>query len=179
MNRRFFLAGAAATSALNLSACGPDFWAFDIYQTLLNRSEFSQLSDIYSRVSRSEAVASALLNRYWRQDGEIADTQATVFAPTNLAFSKIPTQGISHIKENPLVAIEFLEYHTLVKYGRLNSETLAGQSRRLTTLEGNYLVVDGESGLKVNDAKITYPDISASNGVIHAIDKVLLPSDVL
>lgn len=45
----------------------------------------------------------------------------------------------------------------------------------MTTVEGSSVKISLSDGVKVNDAKVTQADIEASNGVIHVIDKVILP----
>ena len=59
--------------------------------------------------------------------------------------------------------------------GAITSDQLAGKRQDVATVQGSTVHVDGRSGVKVNKSRVTSADISASNGVIHVIDKVLLP----
>jgi uncharacterized surface protein with fasciclin (FAS1) repeats len=59
--------------------------------------------------------------------------------------------------------------------GRVNAADVAGKSLQVKTAAGMPVNVDGTFGVKVNDANVIQADIETSNGVIHVIDKVLLP----
>jgi len=94
----------------------------------------------------------------------------TVFAPTDEAFSKLPKGTIQSLlkPENKDKLTAILTYH--VAAGR----TEIGR-RSLKSLQGSPLNVASGDGLAVNGAKVITPNIAASNGVIHVIDRVLLP----
>jgi uncharacterized surface protein with fasciclin (FAS1) repeats len=101
----------------------------------------------------------------------------TIFAPTDDAFHELPEDTVNTLMTdmNKLKAV--LNYHIL------NTKMIAADikaTERLMTLEGSDLKVDasrwhGHSLPKVNDAKIIQADVMADNGVIHVIDKVLIP----
>ncbi len=98
----------------------------------------------------------------------------TVFAPTNDAFNALFAQlGISGI--NDLTAeqlIPILTYH--VVSGNVLSKSLA--NGMVGTLnEGKSLTVNLNSGVKINDSEVIAADIQGSNGVVHVINKVLIP----
>jgi uncharacterized surface protein with fasciclin (FAS1) repeats len=57
----------------------------------------------------------------------------------------------------------------------VKSKDLAGKTLTAETL-GGTVAIDGTNGVKVNDATVTTADIKATNGIIHVIDKVLLPA---
>jgi uncharacterized surface protein with fasciclin (FAS1) repeats len=59
--------------------------------------------------------------------------------------------------------------------GKVTSDQLAGKRMDVATVQGQTVHVDGRKGVKVNRSNVTAADIMASNGVIHVIDKVLLP----
>ena len=100
----------------------------------------------------------------------------TVFAPTNEAFAALPAGLVDKLlkPENKAVLAKILTYHVLA------SKVMAAdvQHGKVATVEGGTITIDTMSGVKVNDAKVTATDIAASNGVIHVIDKVLVPADV-
>ncbi len=99
----------------------------------------------------------------------------TVFAPTDEAFAALPEGTVETLlqPENKDQLTAILTYHVLP--GRVMAADVAGQRLRPATVNGQTLRVDGRNGVKVNDATVTAADVAASNGVIHVIDKVLLP----
>lgn len=99
----------------------------------------------------------------------------TVFAPTDEAFGKIPSETIQSLlkPENKAKLANILKYH--VVSGRVYSEG-ALEAGAAKTLQEGSLKISTESGeAKVNNAKLIKTDIDASNGVIHVIDTVLMP----
>jgi uncharacterized surface protein with fasciclin (FAS1) repeats len=100
----------------------------------------------------------------------------TVFAPTDAAFAALPAGTVDTLlkPENKAKLIAVLTYHVVP--GRVMSSDLTGKKLDPKTVEGQTVAIDGTgSGVKVNDATVTKADIVADNGVIHVIDKVLLP----
>ncbi|MEJ5313807.1 fasciclin domain-containing protein [Anaerolinea thermophila] len=99
----------------------------------------------------------------------------TVLAPTDDAFAKLPAGTLDELlkPENKDTLIKILTYHVIP--GRYNSASLSSQ-KEIATVEGNTvdLKVDGKT-LKVNDANVIVADVLARNGIIHAIDTVILP----
>lgn len=100
----------------------------------------------------------------------------TVFAPTDEAFGVLPAGTIATLlkPENKEQLIDILTYHVVV--GRVYSpEALA--AKNATTLQGTTIAIaPTESGASVNNAKLLTTDLDASNGVIHVIDRVLIPT---
>ncbi len=100
----------------------------------------------------------------------------TVFAPTNEAFAALPAGLVDKLlkPENKDVLAKILTYHVLA------AKVMAADVKdgKVATVEGGTITIDTMSGVKVNDAKVVSTDIVASNGVIHVIDKVLVPADV-
>lgn len=112
-----------------------------------------------------------------------ADGPFTVFAPTNDAFAALLTElGVTKgqlLADKPLLTA-VLQYHVLA--ARVPSsgvplgqaiEPLAGGIFKIDAVGADLIVTDGRN----RTARIVQTDVSASNGVIHAIDKVLLPAD--
>lgn len=98
----------------------------------------------------------------------------TVFAPTDEAFAALPAGSVEKLlqPENRAMLVQILQYH--VVSGAYPSEDLS--SGEVTTVEGQPVMVTvSEGGVKVNNANVIQPDITASNGVIHAIDQVIIP----
>ncbi len=99
----------------------------------------------------------------------------TVFAPTNDAFSALPEGTLESLllPENKDKLVAILSYHVVP--GKVKSTDLS-DGMKAKTVQGSNIKVDiSESGVKVNDASVTKADIEASNGVVHVIDKVILP----
>ncbi len=96
----------------------------------------------------------------------------TVFAPTNEAFKAIPQKTLDELAANPARLKAVLTYHVLP--ARVASaDVKVGNAK---TVEGANLAL-GKAGtfVTVEDAMVQTPDIAATNGVIHTIDRVLLP----
>lgn len=103
------------------------------------------------------------------------DGPFTVFAPTDAAFAALPSGTVETLlkPENRDQLVEILTYHVVP--AKVESGDLAGQTVTARTVNGEKLLVDGRKGVKVNDAEVVQADIMASNGVIHVVDKVILP----
>jgi len=112
----------------------------------------------------------------------------TVFAPTNEAFAQLPKGTVETLlkPENKDKLTAVLTYHVVA--GRMTAQDLAakvdqmGGKAMLTTVQGEPLTVmrSGKMHLTITDAKggmamITIPDVLQSNGVIHVVNKVLIP----
>ncbi len=99
----------------------------------------------------------------------------TVFAPTDEAFAALGDEAIADLlkPENKEKLTSILLYHVVA--GKVVSGDLAGKALEVETVQGAKVSVDATDGVKVNDATVVAADVEASNGVIHAIDKVLLP----
>ncbi len=98
----------------------------------------------------------------------------TVFAPTDAAFSSIQKDVDSLLKpENKTKLAKILTYH--VVSGNVKAADLK-DGQELTTVQGEKLKVSvKDKKVMVGGANVTGADINASNGVIHVIDKVLMP----
>jgi uncharacterized surface protein with fasciclin (FAS1) repeats len=101
----------------------------------------------------------------------------TVFAPTDEAFAALPAGTVDELlkPENKDQLVAILTYHVVP--GKVMSSDAAGKTAELTTVQGGTLEVDGTgTGVTVQGASVTMADIGADNGVIHVIDKVMLPA---
>ncbi len=102
----------------------------------------------------------------------------TVFAPTDAAFAKLPDGTVESLlkPENKEKLTEILTYH--VVSGEVTSDAVSpSEPAELETVQGQSLSVAAKDGkVVVNDtAEVVSADVKASNGVIHAIDTVLMP----
>ncbi|MDG2102346.1 MAG: fasciclin domain-containing protein [Pirellulaceae bacterium] len=106
------------------------------------------------------------------------DGPFTVFAPTDEAFAALPEGTVATLlkPENKQQLVDILKYHVIS--GRVY-DTDAVAAKRAETLLGRGVNIGlNAEGITVNDAKIVARNIDASNGVIHVIDQVLIPSSL-
>ena len=95
-------------------------------------------------------------------------------APTNEAFAALPEGTVESLLllKNIEQLQDILKYHVVAGYA-LSSDLVSGD---IETMNGNSVTITvSSSGILINDANVISADIEASNGVIHVIDKVLLP----
>ena len=100
----------------------------------------------------------------------------TVFAPSDTAFSKLPAGTVDGLlmPENKAKLVSILAYHVIP--GKVMSGDIAGKKISVKTVQGSKISVDAMYGVKINDSNVVSADIAATNGVIHVIDKVLIPN---
>ena len=146
----------------NTAACTPMMQSEpDIVDVASSNADFSTLV---------AAVSAAGLVDTLKSEGPF-----TVFAPTNAAFAALPAGTVETLlkPENKDQLVKILTYHVVP--GKVTSDQLTGKRLSVATVEGSKVHIDGRKGVKVENATVTAADIMASNGVIHVIDKVLLP----
>lgn len=130
----------------------------DIVDTAMSAGSFNTLVT---------AVTAAGLDTALKEPGPF-----TVFAPTDEAFSKLPSGTVESLLEDLPKLRKILEYHVV------SGKVTAAEVKNLksaTTVAGLDIKIDATNGVKVNDATVVTPDVEADNGVIHVIDMVLLP----
>jgi uncharacterized surface protein with fasciclin (FAS1) repeats len=144
-------AASAATAQTRANA--------NIVQTAVAAGQFKTLTKLLTRAG----LVSTL-----QQPGPY-----TVFAPTDAAFKKVPKATLNALLHNRAKLKAVLLYHvvsgnvTAADVVKLSSaKTLNGKSVRIRIAGMNVFV---------NSAKVTKPDVAASNGVIHVINRVLIP----
>ncbi|NMF62326.1 fasciclin domain-containing protein [Brasilonema octagenarum] len=137
-----------------------------------NLAELAQLASTQaSFTTLTRAVQAAGLTQQMAELGPY-----TVFAPTNAAFAALPKGTIEKLlkPENKQQLIKLVSYHVLP--GQVTSSQLT--SGQVKTVEGSPVIVlvdTTTSTVIVNGAKVIQADIPASNGVVHIVDKVILP----
>jgi uncharacterized surface protein with fasciclin (FAS1) repeats len=155
-----FLAAAAIAVPLALGAS----WAraADIVDTAASAGSFKTLV---------AAVEAAGLVEILKGEGPF-----TVFAPTDEAFARLPAGTVEDLlkPENKEKLVAVLTYH--VVQGKVMSGDVAGKKTTAKTVQGGTIDVDGMSGVRINDAMVTQANVGADNGVIHVIDRVLIPN---
>jgi uncharacterized surface protein with fasciclin (FAS1) repeats len=104
-----------------------------------------------------------------------APGKKTVFAPTDAAFAKLPKGTVENLLKpaNKAKLKAILAYHVVGK--QILAKDIPAGATHVKTLNGASVNVVKKGGVMVNAANVTTADVKASNGVIHVIDKVLLP----
>jgi uncharacterized surface protein with fasciclin (FAS1) repeats len=97
----------------------------------------------------------------------------TVFAPTDAAFANLPSGSVESLLADMSTLTSILTHHVVP--GSVHAADLLRSPSR-TTVQGTDLTFKISDGIKVNDATVTRSDIRTSNGVIHVINKVLIPA---
>jgi uncharacterized surface protein with fasciclin (FAS1) repeats len=144
-----------------------------IDKVLLPKPDLAETADAAGTFKTLLAAAEAAgLTSALKGDGPL-----TVFAPTDDAFAALPEGTVESLlkPENQDKLASILKYH-IIADNLLASEVLA--EKKLKTLQGDKLKVAMDGGTpKIGGAAITATDIQAGNGVIHVIDRVLVPSE--
>ena len=150
-------AAAVAAPALGSPATGQK----DIAQVAASSPQFSTLVSLLKKAGLV---------------GALEKGNYTVFAPTNAAFAKLPKSTLAAVGKNPALLKKVLTYHVVkgkapaAKVVTLNGKsvkTLEGQSVRIS-IRGGKVYLNGST-------QVTKTDVKASNGVIHVINRVLIP----
>ncbi len=103
----------------------------------------------------------------------------TLFAPTDAAFAALPAGTLDTLllPENGPMLQKVLTYHLI--NAKVDSSKIKGAKGEVKSVEGSPLLLDGSGETPMVDgATITQADVMASNGVLHVVDKVLLPKDL-
>ena len=113
---------------------------------------------------------------------EVMDDEYTIFVPTDRAWGDLPADLRERLldPENTDDLREVLAYHVVNDVYYADDLVATGEAQgpapRLGTMNGeDVLVNDAQSGVLIGDAAIIKPDVEATNGVVHVIDKVMLP----
>jgi uncharacterized surface protein with fasciclin (FAS1) repeats len=96
----------------------------------------------------------------------------TVFAPTDAAFAKLPKETLDAVLADNAKLTSILTYHVVA--GKVASDEVVNMTSA-KTLQGQDVMIDASNGVKINDATVVATDVECTNGVIHAIDTVLMP----
>ena len=131
----------------------------DIVQTAIKAGNFTTLATALTEVGLVDAL---------KGDGPF-----TVFAPTDEAFKNLPDGALEGLLKDKEALKNVLLYH--VVSGKVSSKEVVDLNKA-TTLNGSDLNIKTNNGkVMINDADVIGADVMASNGIIHVIDRVLLP----
>ena len=100
----------------------------------------------------------------------------TIFVPDNDAFGRIPSDELTEIMNHTKLMREVLNYHII--YGKYDSNKLS-KEKAVATLLGHDLEIKSNDKIMINKATIIKSDILTSNGIIHIIDRILKPPEIL
>ena len=150
----------APTDTIPVTTLPEEITMDDLFRTLEADPDFSTFVEL-------------LIAAGFTQDTELIGPY-TIFAPTNEAFDAIDPAKLDAVRNDPETLRQLLAFHVIE--GRLSSAQLVGE---LFTINGAPLAAEGSGPtLTVGGAPVVKPDVMASNGVIHGISTVLLPTIV-
>lgn len=167
------IVAAALAVALTLSACGSD--SKTASDTMTEQKAVGTIVDVASADANFSTLVAAV------SAAGLVETLSgtgpfTVFAPTNDAFAALPAGVLDALllPENKALLAQILTYH-VVSGMVMAADVTDGD---VATVEGQKIKLSTMGGVTVNGAKVVAADVAASNGVIHAIDAVILPPGV-
>ncbi len=160
------------TTALAFAAVVPASYAAEEKAAVVEKMDIVDVAAANADFSTLvAAVKAAGLVETLKGDGPF-----TVFAPTNEAFAALPAGTVEDLlkPENKEKLVKILTYHVMA--GKvMAADVKAGEA---ATVQGDMatIKIEGET-VMIDEAKVTKTDIAASNGVIHVIDKVIMPKE--
>jgi uncharacterized surface protein with fasciclin (FAS1) repeats len=160
-------------AALTLSACGSD--SETATDSMTEQASVGTIVDVAVGAGNFSTLVAAVTA------ADLVETLSgtgpfTVFAPTDEAFAALPAGVLDALllPENKAVLAQILTYH-VVSGTVMAADVTDGD---VATVEGSNIKLSTASGVTVNGANVVAADVLASNGVIHAIDAVILPPGV-
>ena len=176
--RKVKLVALALVASIAFTACGSDSESTEETVTEETVVETEMATDIVALAVATEGFSTlvAALTAAGLVETLQGEGPFTVFAPNDAAFAALP-EGLLEkllLPENIAVLTSILTYH-VVGAKVLSTEVVAGDA---ASVEGSNLALATDMGVMVNDATVIKADVEASNGVIHVIDKVLVPPTV-
>ena len=172
--RRSVFAALAIVAALTLSACGSD--SETASETTTEATAPGTIVDVAVGAGNFTTLVAAVTA------ADLVETLSgegpfTVFAPTDEAFAALPAGVLDALllPENKATLAKILTYH--VVSGMVMAADVTDSD--VATVEGQTVKLSTMGGVMVNNATVISADVMASNGVIHAIDAVILPPDVV
>ena len=167
------LVAVALIAALTLSACSSD--SEETMDTAAEETTVGTIVDVAVGAGNFTTLVAAVTA------ADLVETLSgtgpfTVFAPTDEAFAALPAGVLDALllPENKALLAQILTYH-VVSGMVMAADVTDGD---VATVEGQTVKLSTMGGVTVNGAKVVAADVAASNGVIHAIDAVILPPGV-
>jgi uncharacterized surface protein with fasciclin (FAS1) repeats len=155
---RFAMACVAASAALMLTACASVPKPQPVATTIAATPQLSTLSSLIAKAGLANTLNGA--------------GSFTVFAPSNEAFKAVPAKTLDELSANPARLTEVLTYHVLASKA-MAQDVKSGPAK---TVQGsNIALAKAGAFITVEDAVVQTADINATNGVVHIVDRVLIP----
>ncbi len=129
----------------------------NLLDTATSDKDFSKLVDAIKRSHLEDTLK--------------GNKEYTVFAPNDDAFDKMSKEEFQDILKNEEELQNTLKYHLIP--GKIWSKDI--KDKEYKTVQGEYININTEEGVKVNDSNVIKTDIETSNGIIHVIDEPLVP----
>lgn len=153
------------------------FFSFDAYAQCDKKTDTKDMANIVQLAASSDFLSTLVAAV---KAGDLVETLQgdgpfTVFAPGNDAFAALPAGTVEKLlkPENKAQLIKILTYH-VIPSKVMSTDLKNGMNAK--TVQGSPVKIElNDKGAFVNGAKVTKADIKASNGVVHVIDKVILP----
>jgi uncharacterized surface protein with fasciclin (FAS1) repeats len=156
--RRRTLSVFAVAGALFLTACASVPAPQPVAATIAATPELSTLSSLITKAGLTNTLNGT--------------GSFTVFAPSNEAFKAVPSKVMDALATNPAQLTEVLTYHVLAAKA-MSQDVKDGPAK--TVQGGSIALAKAGTFVTVEDAVVQTPDIAASNGVVHIVDRVLMP----
>jgi transforming growth factor-beta-induced protein len=153
------LAAAAIGASASASTASKSKGDKNIVQTALAAGQFNTLASLLTKAGLVDTLATG--------------GPFTVFAPTDAAFAKLPKATLAALAKHPAQLRSVLLYHVVP--GAVPAADVVKLSSAKTLGGSSVLIKVNKGTVFVNQAKVTTPDVMASNGVIHVVNKVLIP----
>ena len=158
-------ADTAAPAPQAPAAASPVVAKGDLIQTAQASGQFSTFLKAVSSVNLTSVLKT--------------NQNLTLFAPTDAAFAALPAGELEKLMapDNGPMLQKVLTYHLI--NAKVDSSKIKGAKGEVKSVEGSALMLDGSGATPmVDNANIVQADVMATNGVLHVVDKVLLPKDV-
>jgi uncharacterized surface protein with fasciclin (FAS1) repeats len=173
LKRPGVFAAIAVATALTLTSCGSD--AEEATDMATEQATAGTIVDVAVGAGNFSTLVAAVTA------ADLVETLSgegpfTVFAPTDEAFAALPAGVLDALllPENKALLAQILTYHVVA--GKVMAADVTDGD--VATVEGSTVKLSTASGVTVNGANVVSADVAASNGVIHAIDAVILPAGV-
>lgn len=154
MIRRFWLAGVFALSLAGCASMQPK----SVPEVIASDPELSTLTKLINEAGLGETLS--------------GPGPFTVFAPTDAAFKSVPAKTMDELAKNKKLLTEMLTYH-VVPAKAMAADIKQGNVK--TANGANIALARAGAYVTAEDAMVTKADLNATNGVVHVVDRVLLP----
>jgi uncharacterized surface protein with fasciclin (FAS1) repeats len=160
MKRRILMAAPLLASIALLGACAvqPVAQPVSVAETIAHNPELSTLNGLVAKAGLADTL---------KGSGPF-----TLFAPTNAAFKGVPAKAMDELAHDPAKLKAVLAYHVVP--GTMMAAQVKNSQAKTTEGASLSLSRAGEF-VTVEDAMVQTPDIVATNGVVHTVDRVLMP----